>query len=268
MGQKSLPNWPDSPHKNCRCAVGSLSREQRRYLKQLGLSKEAIRLYDTLLTMGKLTAQGAAWHTFDHASAEYRLFYELEGRQLVRRHAGRPRTWSALALQIGLPGSLKNAESQLQNLLARSVDEQVKTDKTELIIGRQAAYDAYTTYAQQAKQEVLIYSIGIAYTEALAATQKSLVKRNVRIRHIMQKYQPANYHIVSKWLRIGIKLRNLPRQQGFHFFVIDLSTVCVMFSDASDVENRLSILTNNQAAVNHFAKEFDQLWAEAVAIKV
>ncbi len=255
-------------HHDCGCAAGSLTQQQRKYLKQLGLSKEAIRLYDTLVTMGKLTAQDAATHTFDYPSAEYRLFYELEKHQLVRRHGERPRVWSALAPQIGLPGSFKNAENQLQNLLARSVDKQVKTDRTELIIGRQAAYDAYIAYAAQAKREVLIYSIGIAYTEALAATQKLLVKRGVRIRHIIQTYQPSNYHIVSKWLRAGIKLRNLPRAQGFHFFVIDDTTVCVMFSDASDVENRLSILTTNPAAVTHFAKEFDQLWAEAVAIKV
>lgn len=250
-------------HQNCGCSKTKLSQNQAGYLKKLGLSKEAIRLYDLLLSISPLTAEAAAAHSQNFPSAYYRLFYELEQRQLVRRHAGRPRSWSALPLTVGLQSAFQGTEAELQTLLRKSLKSTGTSDNTQLIIGRQGVYDAYAQYAPQAKNEVLIYSIGIAYSETLESTQKSLIKRGVRIRHIMQRYQPANYFIAHKWLRAGVKLRHLPRPQGFHFFIIDDKRVCLTFTDAQDADNRFSIMTDNKPAISLFLTQFDQLWQEA-----
>jgi hypothetical protein len=216
--------------------------------------------------MGKLTAQDAATHTFDFPSAHYRLFYELERHKLVRRHTGRPRSWSALPTDVGMQSSLRDAQAQLESLLKSGTGKERPTGHIEILIGRQPLYEAYARHADFATKDIEIYSIGIALSDKLEAMQKALTKRGVSVRHIVQRYQPSNYHVIEKWRRLGIKPRYLPTKQGFHFFVIDDSWLCITFTDAVDTENRLSILTDNPTAIHIFHGQFSHLWTEAKRI--
>lgn len=251
-------------HKRCKCQKHLLNKDQKDYLDEIGLSKHAIRLYELLLIMGPLSAQDAATHTLDFPSAHYRLFYELERCGLIRRSTGRPTVFTALPLHLGLETSLKRRESQLEKLLKNESD---KSSDIRIILGRKALYDTYIDCVMAAKEEVNIYSIGIAYSKKLEKSQRQLTQNGVRIRHIIQKHRPSNYHVVHKWLRAGVKLRYLKKTHGFHFFTVDKKWVCITFSDSEDTENRLSILTDNQPATELFRTQFEQLWASARNIK-
>jgi sugar-specific transcriptional regulator TrmB len=237
-----------------------LTMEEYQYLRRIGLSIEAVHLYELLQQKGRLTAQKAASFTYDFPSAEYRLFYDLEKHRLVRRLPGRPRAFEALPLRTGLKSSLQNAENDLHKLIQGVIKETDATDQLEIIIGRQTLYDAYLVLADKAQHEIWLYSIGIAFSEKLEGTQRSAVKRGVSIKHVVQQHKISNQHVISKWQRIGVKLRYHKQQRGFHFFVIDSKQVCITFSNPSDTENRLSILTDNSAAVELFCTQFQNLW--------
>jgi sugar-specific transcriptional regulator TrmB len=266
----NMPKKLDGRHRNCQCHKNTLEGSEERFLAEIGLSKNAIQLYNKLLVLGPLSVQDAAAHTLDFPSAHYRLFYELEKTGLVRRDSAKPLKFTALPVRVGLQASLKTKEKQLSNLLEGALKDTKTTEDgdTQIITGRKALYDIYAKYCEQAEEEVSIYSIGIAYSKKLEKTQKKLQTDNIQVRHIIQQYKTANYHIINKWLRAGVNLKYHETPRGFHFFVIDKKWVCVTFSNPDDTDNRISILTDNSAALELFRAQFDQLWATARKIKL
>lgn len=240
-----------------------LTNKEREYLRRIGLSIDAVKLYELLQQKGKLTAQRAASYTYNFPSAEYRLFYDLEKHRLVRRLPGRPRAFEALPFSMGFKFSLQNTENNLHKLIHNVINQKDSPDQLEIIIGRQALYDAYLVLADKAQHQIWLYSIGIAFSERLESTQRNAAKRGVSIKHVVQQHKISNQHIISKWQRIGVRLRYLKQPRGFHFFIIDGSHVCITFSSPDDTENRLSILTDNSAAVELFAAQFQNLWQGA-----
>ena|GEM_PF-2539476 len=248
----------------CACQETILTDVERSYLHKIGLSKHAVELYNLLLVLGPLTAQAVTSHRSRFVSAQYRLFYELEAHNLVRRDGGRPRTFTALPLTLGLQSSLVSTEKQLESMLAKSLSgTEQSSDILEIIHGRQAMYDSYVHLAARAEKEVCIYAIGIAFSDKIEATHRSLIRRGVRIRHIVQQHKISNLHVISKWLKLGVKLRYLPQPRGFHFFLVDGHQICITFSDPHDTDQRFSILTDNQAAARLFQETFENLWREA-----
>jgi sugar-specific transcriptional regulator TrmB len=244
-----------------------LSREQRLYLDRIGLSRDALRLYELLLQKGKLSAQQAAVYTGDFPSAHYRLFYSLQKHHLARSLTGRPKMFEALPLAQGLRLSFYNHEREMRVLLDTALGAPQQHDVTaSVILGRQAVYDEYVRLVKTAQQEVRLYSIGIAFSDKLEKTQRSLIKRGVRIRHVIQQRKLSNQHVVAKWQRIGVKLRYLKQPRGFHFFIVDNHTVCVTFSNLSDTDNRISLLTANKAAVQLFEAQFQIIWDQSTSI--
>ena len=232
------------------------------YLRQIGLSKHAVELYELLLERGPLSAQEAAVNTEAFASAQYRLFYELESRELVRRLSGRPLRFEALPLSDGLQASLLNQERQLESLVNHAASD----DVASLLIGRQKVYDTYMRLAANATQQICIYAIGIAYSEDLARTQTNAVARGVAIRHVVQEVKPSNYYVIDRWLRLGVQLRTLKRPRGYHLTIIDGTSAIVTFSNPSNTEERVSLLTHNPNIISLFQAQFESVWRHAKAV--
>jgi sugar-specific transcriptional regulator TrmB len=243
----------------------TLTDQQREYLNRIGLTKEAIRLYELLLNHEQLTAQQAADLTGDFPSAEYRLFYLLESKELVRRIQGRPIVFDVLPLSDGLAASFIDTKHELKTLISQH--SQGGNDQAVIIVGRQALYDEYVRLQPTAKHEICIFAIGVAYTKSLADTQKAAVNRGVRIRHVVQQKKHSNFNVIDKWLRTGVKLRYFPSPRGYHVSIFDDTSALITFSDPEDTENRITIATSNHAVVAIFQAQFDAIWQKSKPIK-
>ncbi len=240
-----------------------LTSQERKYLIRLGLSKHAIILYSLLLEQGPLTAKQAAALSGQFAAAEYRLFEQLEGLSLIRRQAGRPLKFTALPKAIGLRTAyMQNRDSLEQLVTAMGLSDSGQYG-LELIIGRQAQYRKYIELAEQSQKEICIYAIGIAYSEELLTTQRSALKRGVRIRHVLQQIEPSNFHVAYRWQRLGVRLRYAPTEQGFHLMLFDNQTALLTFSSPKDTDDRLSIVTANSTAVHLFQADFQDIWQQS-----
>jgi sugar-specific transcriptional regulator TrmB len=234
-----------------------LSQEERGYLRKLGLSKDSINLYALFLKRGTLTAKQAASLSGKFASAEYRLFWQLENLGLIRREKTRPVRFSALPKSIGLQASYTKSRTNLSQLIKNMDVADSEQHRLELIIGRQALYGRYIELASQTKLQISIYAIGIAYSEKLFQAQQDALKRGVHIRQVVQQVKPSNFHVVHKWQRLGVNLRYAPSERGFHLMLFDDHTVLITFSDAMNTDDRLSILTTNPAAVRLFPESME-----------
>lgn len=243
-------------------ATKSLSRLKRlkpnelTYLRKIGLSRNAIHLYDVLLLCGALSAREASSHAKNPVEAQYRLFYELENKQLVRRINGWPRRFEALPLTDGLQASLLQEEKELERL----VKKLPANDSTHVIVGREAVYHAYSRYARKACDQISIYAIGIAYTDELAHTQAALIKRGVQVRHVVQEIKPDNFYVIDRWLKMGVEMRSLKRPRGYHITIIDKSCAIITFSDPQNTDQRVSIMTTEPHVIAIFQAQFESIW--------
>jgi sugar-specific transcriptional regulator TrmB len=244
----------------------TLTAAEKLYLKKIGLSKSAVGLYELLMMQGELTAQMAAEKTGAFASAQYRLFRELEQHQLVRHVEGWPRRFEALPVGDGLQASLVDQQKRLESLVVHAglgSRTAQPAQAISILVGRQKVYDAYNKYARQAEHQISIFAIGIAYSEEFAMTQAAALKRGVTIRHVVQEVTGKNYYVIDRWLKLGIELRVLQRPRGYHLSIIDDKYALVTFSNPEDTEQRVSLLTTDKSTIAIFQAQFEAVWRSA-----
>lgn len=233
------------------------------YLKTIGVSKDAAEMYQHLLKSKPQTMSELADKLQNFPSANYRLAYELQNLGLIHKLSGRPMRFEAYSLNLGIESSFSTHQKTLQEILGTITREATPNQHLELIVGRQEMYKKYEDLAAQAKQEIVLYAIGIAFTKSLYEAQKSAIKRGVSIRHAVQQLKAENYHIISKWQHAGVKVRHAPSERGFHVMIFDRRLALLSFSDPENTENRVSIVTDNKTAVNLFMVQFQNIWAGA-----
>lgn len=243
-----------------------MNSKRQTYLRKIGLSKDAINIYEILLgAKNSLTVGEISKHTKNLDSAEYRLLYKLQDKGLVKRIKGRPMAFMALPMEDGLNVSLQKTQVELKSLL-KDVMPAHDDEKARLIFGREEVYKAYIDYADKARKQICIYAIGIAYSKRLEKAQTLAIRRGVYVRHVMQELKPSNYHVLAKWQRLGIKLKQLSRSRGYHLVTIDDTCAIVTFSNPNDTEERLSMVTTNPAIVELFQHQFEDIWSSAKKI--
>jgi sugar-specific transcriptional regulator TrmB len=246
----------------------SLKASEKTYLRKLGLSKHAIELYALLLQQSGLTARQAAGLSGEFPAAEYRLFKQLENFGLILRERGRPVRFVALPKDVGLRAAYMQSRTALNNLVQKIGLAGEDQTGLELIISRQAVYERYAELAAQARREICIYAIGIAYSEELLEAQQAAIKRGVRIRHVLQQIKPSNFHVAHSWQRLGVQVRYEPAERGFHLMLFDDQRALITFSDPKNTDDRLSILTDNVTAVRLFQAYFQDIWHQARKVKL
>lgn len=246
--------------------VEVLSADKQAYLRALGLSNHEILTYTVLAREQRdLSVQEIASKLFVFPSALYRILATLEEKRLIFRVGKRPLKYQAL--DDGLQASYQVAQADLSALLATATGKRGGAE-TRIIIGRQATYDEYVRLASSAEESIVIYAIGIAYTKKLHLAQEATIKRGVKIQHVVQQYKPANYHVVHKWLKLGIQLRLQKTERGFHFTQIDGKSTLITFSNPDNTDERLSILTTNPQVAELFGRTFEDIWNRAQELNI
>ncbi|MDB5182297.1 MAG: transcriptional regulator TrmB [Candidatus Saccharibacteria bacterium] len=243
------------------------TKHVEKYLKSIGVSNDAAEMYQHLLKSKPQTMSQLADKLQNFPSANYRLAYELEDLGLIHKLSGRPMRYEAYPLPLGIKSSLNLHQKSLQELVGTLTTSQQPGEHIELVVGRQEMYTRYEELAAQAKQEIVLYAIGIAFSKSLYATQKAAIKRGVSIRHAVQQFKAENYYIINKWQHAGVKVRHAPSERGFHLMIFDRKILLLSFSDPENTENRISIVTDNKTAVNLFMAQFQTIWGGAREIQ-
>lgn len=237
----------------------ALTNKERYILQQIGLSPDAISVYAYALVNSDISAQEVAAELGTFATAVYRLFYKLETMGLLLAKGGRPLRYAAQSKNVALPAAVRMHQQHLLRLLHTRRRMLAQTGP-ELIMGRDALYKYYEQLARHTKQTIQAYTIGIAYSDSLHATQADALKRGVHIQHVVQQVRPANFHVVHKWQKLGIRIRLNPTARGFHLMIFDEASALVSFSDPGNTDSRISLYTDNAAATDFFRSQFVSVW--------
>lgn len=236
------------------------------FRKELGLTGLEAHAYETLLIVGPMTAKDLAVGLDNVPSGVYRLLNSLISRGFAYTMKRHPKIYAAVPMAQILPKLAKDrqvVQMRLQSTLLGFERPANRPPIVSMLHGKQALYERYIDEAERARAEILVFSIGIAYSDRLHATQQLARERGVEIKHVVQLIMPDNYHIVTKWQRLGVKVRHHPAPLGFHLMVFDGRTVIVSFSNPDDTEERTSLILNNPGAAAAMRDYFYGLWAES-----
>lgn len=250
--------------------VPELSKAERSYLKQLGLSDHEEQVYKVLLASGKpLSAQDIASKVMIFPNAVYRIFKALEHVGLIRSAGRRPIRYEAIDKERGFNAAYLQRKNELERAL-RFAGNPAKGQhsQTYTIIGRKPMYEEYIRLANSAQKSIEVFAIGIAFSKALFTVQKAAIERGVYIRHAVQQRNPRNYHIIHKWQQLGVKVRYFHETRGFHITLIDKSIAMITFSDSGNTEDRFSVITQHPLAVKMFQQQFESIWQHAQKIDI
>ncbi len=248
--------------------VNDFDDNELRYLKRLGLSDHEIQTYKVLVDCNKpMSAQDIASKLMVYPSAVYRIFHDLESLGLVWMVGKKPIRYQASNKSEGFKVAYVRQKDELARLLQLTGADDLSDTSDGIILGRQALYREYIKYAKRSEKEISVFAIGIAYSKSLHQAQEEAIKRGVYIRHVVQKLQPANYHIIHKWQRLGISVRHNPQKQGYHISIIDNMVALITFSDPENTEDRLTIISKNPTAVKLFQLQFEAIWQSAQKIE-
>ncbi|MEK9196191.1 MAG: helix-turn-helix domain-containing protein, partial [Patescibacteria group bacterium] len=183
--------------------AGALDENTKLYLESLGLSSHEITVYSILNNKSQaLSAQDVANDLFVFPSALYRIFKKLEALGLIHLVGKKPLRYQASDKNIGLKTAYKLNQESIIQLLNKATNI-TSLSETKIIIGRQATYNTYIEIAKLANKSIDLYAIGIAYSKDLHQIQDEVLRRGVKIRHVVQQYQPTNFHVINKWKKLG-----------------------------------------------------------------
>jgi sugar-specific transcriptional regulator TrmB len=250
-------------------SVPELSSEEVEFLRGLGLSDHEVQVYGVMSAAARpMSAQDIASLVMVFPNAVYRVFKTLEKRGLVRFVGSRPIRYKAVAQQQGFSAAYSSQKTELEGLLGKVLKSENATSEQQIttVVGRKQMYKEYVRLASAAQHEIAVFAIGIAYSSELLEVQTAAIKRGVYIRHVVQQVQPENYHIISKWQRIGVKMRYFKEDRGFHLTLVDQSTAMVTFSNPEDTEDRFTVVISQKFAVRLFQAQFESIWQNAHGI--
>lgn len=242
-----------------------LSKPEREFLYSLQLSTDEVLLYELLLLKNiPMTAQQVATENFSFPSAVYRLFYSLEEYGFAVRVARRPVSYKAVEPESSFSNALQLLRNKLEEQLnSLDLDAEQISSPAQILIGREALYRSYVREVDKTKFSVDAHSIGIAFSDDMYRANKLAVKRGVSFRYAFQQYKQENFPILVKWKEIGMELRHYKTEKGFHMMIFDQKKLIISFSDPLDTNNRLSIMTDNNVAVQLFSSYFENVWHSA-----
>jgi len=128
-----------------------------------------------------------------------------------------------------------------------------------------SAVHFYSKMAIQAKNEILIISIGENVSEEVLLANRDCIQKGVTIRFIAHKYDKSNREILERWVKMGLKVRHFP-DWGFHLVVFDKKVSMLMTNDPNNTNNRLGMQIFSEGLSKALNDYFYFIWEKSQKI--
>ena len=240
-------------------------------LVKLSFSKQEAEIYLTLVTEGVLPAKDIASRMNILPHAVYRIIKKLEKKKLVAIITSSPLTFYVLPPELALSSYVKERSLQLEkeakeiNMMLSSKKIQSPSTKIDVIAGKQEFFSASETLIKEAKQEVLIISIGEPSSSDLILANRRAIERGVTVRMIAHKYDKDNQEFLSNLKKNGLEIRHYP-DWGFHLQVVDTKKSLLAVNNPQNPGERITVKINSAGLSKALRDYFYSVWEKAIKI--
>jgi sugar-specific transcriptional regulator TrmB len=142
---------------------------------------------------------------------------------------------------------------------------QSPSTKIDVIAGKQEFFSASETLIKEAKQEVLIISIGEPSTSDLILADRRAIERGVTVRMIAHKYDKDNQEFLSNLKKNGLEIRHFP-DWGFHLQVVDTEKSLLAVNNPQNPGERITVKINSTGLSKALRDYFYSVWEKAIKV--
>lgn len=240
-------------------------------LVKLGLSQIEAETYRILHEEGSLSVKQAAGKLNVLPNALYRVFDGLSEKGLVISSGKYPATYKPLSASIALDMFIKNKIRDLETTkeeIVSSFNNVKSSDQTRIDIIKTTGefFTAYVQLAKQAREEILIISIGEDVPDEVLLANRDALKKGISIRFIVHKYDKTNHDVLIRWQKMGLKVKYY-QDWGFHLVIVDGVKSLLAVNNPDNTNERLAMKIYSRGLSNAYADYFNSIWERSEEIK-
>jgi len=241
-------------------------------LVKLGLTKDEVACYTLLNNKGSLTAIEIAKGINIVANSVYRLLDRLSEKGFVTELDTSPKTFQVIPPTVAIEAYAKLQTKQvteftLQGIkLLSSSEDSTPSTKIEVITSRKQMFSSYVDLAKNAKEEILIISIGEPVPDDIKLVNRDALERGANIKFIAHKYDKENQDLLKIWLRSGLEVKHY-KDRGYHLMVFDGKHSVLSVSNPERPAERNGIIIYSEDLSHALRIYFYNIWEKSIDIK-
>ncbi|MFC1711555.1 TrmB family transcriptional regulator [Patescibacteria group bacterium] len=240
-------------------------------LVKLGLSNNEAKVYQTLLKEGSLSVKEIAKRVSVFPSASYRVLNKLIKKGLISISGKHPALYRAISPSIGLDSFVKNKIVGLETLkdaALKTFKYKAKQDQTriDLMYGGYEFFLNYANLAKEARNEILIISIGEPVPDEVVLANRDALEKGVKIKLIVHKSDKNNRELLLRWKKMGLKVKHY-HDWGFHLVVFDKKTSLLSVNNPKNTNERIGLKIFSKGLSKALGDYFISVWEKAKDIK-
>lgn len=231
-------------------------------LQDIHLPAQARAAYKLLLTQNGLTAAQIAKQLDISPNAIYRSLETLRKFGCVIEQDTYPATFKAVAPSESVERFLLLSREGFMSTFSK--DERAQTEDVQInfVKDHRAILDTYMADAKKARKEISAIISGIELPDDVYFANLQSVRRGVRLRIIIQRYDETNKKYVQNLLDDGIEVRYSP-VADVRFIAIDRKIIHQLFYDQKEQLSDFGINITYAPFAEMLSGVFDQKWQEA-----
>lgn len=241
-------------------------------LVKMGLTPDESKSYIFLLSNGTATAEHIASGINISPTVVYRLMKGLSVKGfIISIGTKRPIKFQAILPSVAIKAFAIKKQKELEKLSLNSIDQLnsqtpiKENNQIEVLTGQKQFFSKYVELAKDAKEEILIISIGEEVPDEIKLVNRDMLEKNVRIKFLVSKYDETNHSLLDSWKKMGISIKYLP-DSGYHMVVIDGIKSILATSNPKETTERVAMVINNPRLSQAFKDYFFFTWKKAKEI--
>lgn len=241
-------------------------------LVNLGLSSYEAVVYQTLLEEGSLSAKEVAKKVNVLPNAVYRLMDRLQNKGFIVPLDTRPKKFQALPPSIAIEAFSEQQEKRLEELKIKSIraltESKPKAPQTriDIIVSRAEVFSRFVELTSQAKEEILVISIGEQVPDDVKLASRDVLQRGVDVKFLFHLYNKDNRELLRSWVKMGIEVRHYPNW-GFHLIVFDGKKSILVANNPEETAERTGMIIYSEGISKALRGYFYSVWEKAIKIE-
>lgn len=240
-------------------------------LIKLGLSDNEASCYLVILQNGAFSVSDIAKQMGILPNAVYRLLDKLEGYKMVVSLGTSPKKYQAVPAKAAIDSLVQIQakaleESKIQALNALSGHPSKAETKINFITGQDEFFNTFVKLAAQAKEEILVISIGEPVPDEIKLATRDALAKEIDCKFIFHKSDNENAGLVSSWIVMGVSVAHYP-DSGFHLLVFDGKQAVLVASNPSETAERTGMIITSPGLANALRDFFYARWSKSTLLR-
>lgn len=237
-------------------------------LHELGLTNQEAKIYVQLLKRNAESAKSISRLLRIPLPAVYRSCQNLNRMGFIGIQRVRPMIFVAVPEKLSIPSYIKNREKVFENITRELFlqhsrgGEKVSPTKVNLIFGEKEMFESSVKEFKNAKNEILVISIGQELPPELLLAQKNAIQRGVVSRMIAHKNDLENQQVLKSFKANGIEVRHF-KDKGYHMVVVDGKVVMVAANNPKNTKERVGMEFFSEGLSEAMRDYFYSVWEKS-----